>query len=68
MLRVSLLSTYCRICNSNSAQNIDCVNGMQTVPTDTQTEVQRHRVMLVALSSQLRNNKKVCIILHNLNT
>lgn len=42
MLRVSLLSMYCRICNSDSSQQYKyCVNGMHTVPTDTLTEVQK---------------------------
>lgn len=42
MLKVSLLSTYCRICNSDSLQYYKyCVNGMHTIPRDTQTEVQK---------------------------
>lgn len=42
MLKVSLLSMYCGICNSTSSQRYKyCVNGMHTVPTDTQTEVQK---------------------------
>lgn len=42
MLKVPSLFTYCRICNSDSAQHYKyCVNGMHMVPTDTQTKVQK---------------------------
>ena len=44
MLKVTLLSTDCRICNSDSLQHYKySVNGMHTTPTDTQTEVQKAR-------------------------
>lgn len=42
MLKVTLLSTDCRICNSGSLPRYKyCVTGMHTTPTDTQTEVQK---------------------------
>lgn len=45
-----------------------CVRGMHVIPIEHKLKSKRHRVMLVALSSQLRNNKKSALFFHNLNT
>ena len=68
-LKVTLLSTHCGMCNSDSLQYCKYrVNGAHTSPTDAQTAVQKAQSDAGGPSSQLTNNKKPAASFHNLNT